>query len=291
MILKAIATALLFLSSALSHADAPLRVMSFNLRYINSGDTGERAWTNRRDQVADVIRNDRPDIIGIQEGFRQMLDDIETRVPGYVEIGGGREDGLAKGEYSAILLKADRFTILSSGTFALSDTPEIIGSSTWGNKVVRICTWAKIYDRSNQRAFHFFNTHLDHQVPDARLKGIQLILSRMAACGEDGAFILTGDLNAGTGDQVHQLITGSPCTLIDTWQALHADAKPEESGTVHSFSGKIDGPRIDYIYASKAFTATESSIIRSNVSGVFPSDHYPIRATLSFSDHQPASGE
>ena len=159
---------------------APLRVLTFNLRYINSGDTGNRTWTSRRDQVGAVVAKDNADIIGIQEGFRSMLDDLEARAPGYVESGGGREDGMAKGEYSALLVKADRFTVQQSGTFWLSDTPEVVGSKTWGNQVVRICTWAKLYDRGNKRSIHVFNTHLDHQTPLARQKGTELILER---CG------------------------------------------------------------------------------------------------------------
>lgn len=277
------------LLAGLSHASEPLRVLSFNLRYINKGDTGERAWSARRDQAADVILKDKPDLIGIQEGLRPMLDDLAARAPGYVEIGGGREDGLAKGEYSALLVKTDRFTIQETGTFWLSNTPETVGSTTWGNQVVRICTWAKLYDRKNQRAFHFFNTHLDHQAPLARQKGTELIISRMAACGEEGPFILTGDLNARPEDPLHKLITTGPCSLVDIWASLHPEAKPEESGTAHSFTGKVDGSRIDYIYASRTFTPLESSILRMNINGVYPSDHYPVRATIAFPEDQPVS--
>ncbi|RYD33895.1 MAG: endonuclease, partial [Verrucomicrobiaceae bacterium] len=73
MPVKPILTALLLLS-AIAHAAEPLRVLCFNLRYINKGDTGDRTWTARRDQAADVILKDKPDLIGIQEGLRPMLD-------------------------------------------------------------------------------------------------------------------------------------------------------------------------------------------------------------------------
>ncbi|MBX3742820.1 MAG: endonuclease/exonuclease/phosphatase family protein [Akkermansiaceae bacterium] len=288
MPVKPILTAVLLLS-AIAHASEPLRVLCFNLRYINKGDTGDRTWTARRDQAADVILKDKPDLIGIQEGLRPMLDDIAERVPGYVEIGGGREDGLAKGEYTALLVRADRFTIQQSGTFWLSDTPETTASTTWGNQVVRICTWAKLYDRTNKRAFHFFNTHLDHQTPLARQKGTELIVSRMAACGADGPFILTGDLNARPEDPLHGLLTTGPCGLVDVWAALHPGATPEESVTAHSFIGKPDGSRIDYIYASKVFTPVDSEVLRTHINGVYPSDHYPVRATLAFPVDQPVA--
>lgn len=287
---KIIAAAMLIYASS-AWGMEPLRVLCFNLRYINSGDTGERAWTARRDQVARIILDDKPDIIGIQEGLRPMLDDLAERVPGYAEIGSGREDGLAKGEYAALLVKTDRFTIQDSGTFWLSDTPEIVGSTTWGNQVVRVCTWAKLYDRKNQKAFHFFNTHLDHRTPLARQKGTELIIARMASCGIDGPFILTGDLNAGPGDPLHSAIKSAPFGMVDAWEALHPNASPEDSVTAHSFIGKPDGPRIDYIYASKAFTPVEAAVLRNHINGAYPSDHYPVRATLTFAPDQTSPAE
>ncbi|MES2923219.1 MAG: endonuclease/exonuclease/phosphatase family protein [Verrucomicrobiota bacterium] len=259
-----------------------LRVLTYNLRYINPGDTGDRAWTARRDFVGAMVVSDHPDIIGVQEAFRPMLDDLAQRAPGYVEIGGGREDGLAKGEYSAILVKADRFTVQASGTFWLSDNPETVGSSTWGNEVVRICTWAKLYDRRSRQAFHYFNTHLDHRTPLARQKGTELILARMAAMGAGGPFVLTGDMNATPDDSLHALIQAEPNNLVDVWATLHPSAAPGESGTAHGFTGKTDSGRIDYIYASKSFGLVDSEILHDHRSGIYPSDHFPVRATLTF---------
>ena len=54
-----------------------------------------------------------------------QIDDMRAALPEYGEIGVGREDGKTKGEYSAILYRKDRFTVDDSGTFWLSDTPEI----------------------------------------------------------------------------------------------------------------------------------------------------------------------
>ena len=274
----------LALLTGFSHAaePIPLRVLTFNLRYITPGDTGDRAWTARRDQLGALVVKDRPDIVGVQEALQPMLDDLSARVPGYVQIGVGREDGMAKGEYAAILVKADRFTIEDSGTFWLSDTPEIVASSTWGNQVVRICTWAKLYDRRSKQAFHFFNTHLDHETPLARQKGTELILSRMAAIGSSGPYILTGDFNAIPSDPLHALIKASPQNFVDVWATLHPTATAEDSGTAHGFTGKINKGRIDYIYASKSFGLVESEVLHDHEGNNYPSDHFPVRATLTF---------
>lgn len=264
---------------ALGAAEAkPLRVLCYNLRYITPADKGERAWTARRDQAAELIKTDAADIVGIQEGVPQMLDDLAERVPGYAVIGVGREDGSDKGEYSAILVNSNRFRIQESGTFWLSDTPEVPNSRTWGNQVTRICTWAKLYDRETRRTFHFYNTHLDHESPEARQKGTELILARIATRQPAGPVILTGDLNAREGDPLHGSIKAAG--FADVWRAVHPDATAEEGETVHGFTGAATGARIDYIYASPDFTPVDAAVIRSSKDGAYPSDHYPVRATL-----------
>lgn len=256
----------------------PLTVMTYNLRYITSGDKGQRAWTFRRDLAAELLKKNRPDIVGIQEGLRPMLNDLGARVSGYAEIGAGREDGCDKGEFSAILVRADRFTIQESGTFWLSDTPEVPNSCTWGNTVTRVCTWAKLYDRETRQVFHFYNTHLDHASPLARQKGVELILARIAARPAGGPFLLTGDFNAGADDPIHLPIASAPA--VDVWKHLHPDAAVSESGTWHDFTGRTDGSRIDFIYASPDIKLIDSAILRDETGGVYPSDHFPVRATI-----------
>lgn len=273
--------AALLLATGMAQAEAkPLRVLTYNLRYITSGDQGERAWTARRDQAAELIKNDAADIVGIQEGLPPMMNDLADRLAGYAVIGVGREDGIDRGEYAAILVKSDRFRVQESGTFWLSDTPDVPNSCTWGNTVTRICTWAKLFDRETGRTLHFYNTHLDHASAEARQKGTELILSRIAARGKGaGPVMLTGDFNAAEGDPLHAAVKSAG--LGDVWRSVHPQAGPDDAATFHQFTGAKGGARIDYIYASPDFKAVESEVIRSSKNGVYPSDHYPVRATLN----------
>lgn len=259
-----------------------LKVLSFNLRYINSGDTGTHTWTARRDQVAEVIKSEAPDIVGIQEGLRPMLDDLDARLSGYTEIGCGREDGRTKGEAAAILVRSDRFSIQEAGNFWLSDTPEVVNSTSWGNRVVRICTWARLLDRKTGKELHFFNTHMDHESQLARENGIQLILKRIESRVPAGPFVLTGDFNAGDDNPIHELIRRHPLSPVDVWKATHPETPEAEAGTFHEFTGATDGGRIDYIYASQDFGIQESAILHDSKDGVYPSDHFPVRATLNY---------
>lgn len=272
------------LAPAMLHAaDQPLvlKVLSFNLRYINPGDTGETTWLARRDQAAKVIREDKADIVGLQEAFRVMLDDVAARAPGYQEIGVGREDGKQKGEYAAILVRKDRFSVMDSGTFWLSDTPEIPGSATWKNRVTRICTWAKLQDRTTEKVFYFYNTHLDHESQEAREKGVELILSHVKE--QQGVpFVITGDFNASEDNEAILKLKMAKPNLVDTWRILHPDVPPAESGTMSMFTGIKDTDKIDYIFVPSDARVIDAEIVRANENGNYPSDHYPIRATVEF---------
>lgn len=257
-----------------------LRVMSFNIRYINPGDQGERSWLARRDDVAQVIREDHADVVGLQEAFRPMLDDIAARVPGYSEVGVGREDGVSRGEHAAILFRTERFDVLDSGTFWLSDTPEVPGSATWKNVVTRICTWAKLEDKNTKKQFIFCNTHLDHESQESREKGVALILERMEAHGKELPIVLTGDFNVDEENPVVKNLTESG--FLDAWRKLHPDVPKEESGTFNQFTGVKNTGKIDYIFVKEDAEVLDSAILHNEKNGVFPSDHFPVRATLRY---------
>ncbi len=277
------ATALLSHSlTAAEPAALRLRVLSFNLRYINSGDKDQLTWTARRDQAGKVITNDKPDLIGLQEALRPMLDDLAERVSGYEEIGVGREDGQKKGEYSALLVRKDRFKVEESGTFWLSDTPDVPNSRTWNNRVTRLCTWARLQDKTSGRVFHFYNTHLDHESQEARDKGTALILKHLATRKPAGPVVFTGDFNAGEDNSAIAAIKADPLHFIDSWRTLHPDVPASESGTMHGFSGSHGRAKIDYIFVPKETRLIDAEILHTAENGNFPSDHFPIRATVEF---------
>lgn len=260
-----------------------LRVLSFNIRYVNSGDTGVRTWLARRDQAAQVIREDKADLIGLQEAFRTMLDDIRVRVPGYEEVGVGREDGKEQGEYAAILVKKDRFEVLESGTFWLSDTPDVCASCSWKNVVTRICTWAKLRERATGKVLHFYNTHLDHESQEAREKGFALIVDHLAKRRNGEPFVITGDLNAAEDNPAFAHLKSGPLPLVDAWREKNPSVPLAESGTMSVFTGRRDTEKIDYIFIPAATRVIDSEIVHRNRDGIYPSDHYPVRATVEFS--------
>ncbi len=269
-----------------------LRVMSFNIRY-GTADDGENRWENRRQIVFDVLREQNSDVVGLQEALRFQIDEIRAALPVYGEIGAARDDGKTEGEYAAILYSTDRFSIDESGTFWFSDTPAVPGSITWGNTCTRICTWARFIEKKSGDAFYIFNLHLDHASQPSREKSAVLLTRRISGRKHLDRFVVTGDFNVGEDNSVMTYLRGetllgregsdmpaNPVPMVDTFRLLHPDA--EDVGTYHGFNGDRKGSKIDYVLASPGVKVLEAQILHDNLDGRYPSDHFPVAATVSF---------
>ncbi len=267
-----------------------LQVMSFNIRYGSAND-GENHWKNRREMVFDVIRNHYPDIVGLQEALDFQISEIRKALDKYGQIGVAREDGKTEGEYSAILYRLDRFDVGESGTFWLSDTPEVPGSSHWGNACVRICTWARFAEKKSGKAFYLYNTHLDHVSQPSREKSAVLLAQRISDRRHADPFVVTGDFNAGEDNPVVMYLKGktslggldgsesnNTVPMVDTFRVLHPYAKEVRTG--HSFRGSRQGNKIDYVFTPPGVQVLEAQILYDNVDGRYPSDHFPVTARL-----------
>ncbi|HEU4830254.1 MAG TPA: endonuclease/exonuclease/phosphatase family protein [Gemmatimonadales bacterium] len=272
---------------ALTPAEDPtaLRVMTFNIRY-GTADDGANSWPFRRNLVFDVIRDYRPDLLGVQEALRGQLDEIGTAVPGYTELGVGRDDGRTAGEYSAILFRHGRYEPLDSGTFWFSDTPDVPGSTSWGNRITRIATWARLRDVTTGGTFVVYNLHLDHESQPSRERSAELLATRLAR-HDDEPVIVMGDFNSGEANPAYRFLTGagelSPGTvssprLRDTYRVAHpADTL---AGTFNGFTGARGGDKIDHILVSGAWTIIDAAIVTTSAAGRFPSDHFPVTAII-----------
>jgi len=259
----------------------PLTVMSFNIRYGTAND-GENRWENRREALFALMRAENADLVGLQEALYGQIQEILAAVPGYAVAGVGRDDGRTKGEFSAILFRANRFTLSDAGTFWFSDTPEVVASTSWGNTITRICSWARFIDRDG-RAFWHYNVHLDHQSQPSRERSTELLARRIAARAERGEpAIVTGDLNVGESNPALTALVGSasaPGPFVDSFRVLHPDVK--EAGTFTGFDAtRIAGDKIDYVFVPRGTEVLSAAIVRTAANGRSPSDHFPVTARV-----------
>lgn len=251
-----------------------IRVMTFNIRYGTAPD-GENVWPNRQDMVLNVIREQQPVILGMQEAQRDQLDQILDAFPNYSAVGVGREQDGA-GEYSPLVYDRKRFDVLESETFWLSDTPTVRASKSWGNEITRICTWARLLDRTNNQVIRVYNTHWDHVSQPSRLKSGALIASRLREAAKNEPVIVMGDFNVDANNPAREPL--AEVGLRDSFAEVHP--QQANDGTFHAFTGKSNSGKIDAILVSQQWQVIDAAIIKTEREGRFPSDHFPVTATL-----------
>ncbi|NJM36881.1 MAG: endonuclease/exonuclease/phosphatase family protein [Akkermansiaceae bacterium] len=271
-----------------------LQLMSFNVRYENSAELGDRSWHQRVIGSVGMIQKERPNIFGVQEAMHGQVADLWASLTEYEFYGVGRDDGKINGEYSGIFYQQDRFqsSLTEKGVFWLSDTPEIPGSRTWGNEIPRIATWMRLVDRMTGRGFYVFNTHLDHKNQASREKAALLIAQRIdGRKHQNEPVILLGDFNATESNAAMAYLTGKkvsiagkttawPNGLTDSYQSLHA--KEKNRRTLHFWGNSREGLlKVDHILASKGAEIVSSEIVSGDKPMV--SDHFPVTARVRFS--------
>ena len=258
--------------------------LSFNIRFDNPKD-GENAWPNRKEMVGQWVKSESPDVIGLQEALRHQIDDIKKVATAYSEYGVGRDDGKSRGEHCTILYLKKRFSLDKSdcGTFWFSDTPEKIASKSWGNEIPRICTWARFIDKKTDKGFYVYNVHYDHRSQPSRLGASELIIQRISKRKRSNEpIILMGDFNASENNPAIKIFKDEPLNLVDTFRVVKPDEKMVK--TFHGFrGGSFSGGKIDHVFMlPKMGKVSSAEIVRFNKDKRYLSDHYPVRAKLSF---------
>lgn len=253
---------------------AQIRVMSYNIKFDDKRDSVNN-WEARKDGLIGLLNYHEPDIIGVQEALKHQIDDMLSGLDHFKKIGVGRDDGKQQGEYSAILYNAEKFTLLDSGTFWLSTTPEKV-STGWDAALPRICTWARFEDGQGDR-FYIFNTHFDHVGEQARLESAKLIRERVMEQVQAPAVIM-GDFNFTSDKAPYEVMT-----------EYFADAKKESStrpygpdGTFNAF--RFHEPverRIDYIYLYGKWEVLAYATLSDSRDMKYPSDHFPVMTIIS----------
>lgn len=265
--------------------DEAMTILSFNIRFGTAQDE-ENSWKFRKEMVFDLLQEQKAEIVALQEALHFQITEIIQSLSGYKYIGVGRDNGDTLGEYSAILYKDKIFRVLDQGTFWLSDHPDQIASIDWGNACTRICTWSHFQQLNTGQKFYVYNLHLDHVSQISREKSIELLKQKIAEQSNTSPLIITGDFNAGElNPAIINLKKGLPknanqqgIKIIDSFRDVFPQA--ENVGTFHAFKGQSTRDKIDYIFVDHHFKILDAAIIKTNKSGRYPSDHFPVMAKL-----------
>ncbi|AZA61362.1 endonuclease/exonuclease/phosphatase family protein [Chryseobacterium indoltheticum] len=255
-----------------------LKVMSFNIR-LNVDSDKENSWTNRKQDVVDLLSYYHPDYFGVQEALPEQMKDIKNGLKNYDYVGVGRDDGKEKGEFSAIFYDTERLQVMKSGTFWLSETPEK-PSRGWDADYNRVCTYAVFKDKKSKKEFLAMNLHFDHIGNVARVKSADLILKKIKEINPKNLpLTLSGDFNLTDDTEPIKIISQNLKDSFYNSEKKHYGPK----GTFTAFNvTEVPQDRIDYIFV-KGFKIKSNRHIndrRENL--LYPSDHFPVLTELQF---------
>lgn len=252
--------------------------MSYNIRYNNPND-GVNKWDDRKEALVALVNHYEPLVFGIQEGLLSQVQFIRDQSGVYDYSGVGRDDGKNKGEFAAIFYNREKLTVLTEGTFWLSETPEKV-SKDWDAALPRICSYAQFKINDSGKTFWFFNAHFDHIGKVARANSASLIVQKIKEiAGSAAPIILTGDFNATPSSQPILNITSYlKDAFTNTQKAFY--------GPVGTFSGFDTSARledrIDYIFYLNVTPKSLSHIDDRRKNGLWVSDHLPILFQAQF---------
>ncbi|MCQ2268412.1 MAG: endonuclease/exonuclease/phosphatase family protein [Bacteroidaceae bacterium] len=264
-----------------SETDIDLNWCTFNIRYDEPNDSLNN-WKYRKDTVASFIKAQDLDVIGMQEVLHHQLNDMLERLPEYAAIGVGRDDGATKGEYSCLLYKKDRFDVLESNTFWLSQYPDSIGFIGWDGACPRIATWAKFQDKETGKIFMAVNTHFDHVGVEARKNSALMIIDKIKEIVGDQPAVVTGDFNINDQDEAYETITTNEFVLLDSYKT--SETVEGVNYTYHGWGkAKDDFKKIDFIFITPNIKAKKTIIPEEpKTEWGFISDHNPVVTSISF---------
>jgi endonuclease/exonuclease/phosphatase family metal-dependent hydrolase len=272
--------------AASSSSGKDITVMSFNVRVD--------LLKNGRDKlVIDTIKENAPDVFGVQEADITWMNTLKKGLPGYAAIGKGR-DLWGAGEHCAIFYRTDKFKAIASDTRWLSSTPtkESVYSYTENGKTYkandkRIMTYAVLERKSDGARFLFVSTHLDNNgnnslaVAEKIRKGqIEVMINQiqgvLKARGNLPTIVL-GDFNATPEKTAAKTMTS---------KGYYDASKIAATGTAQStYNGMSEGTSaiLDYIFVSSNLKSAVKSykVCPAKRSGKWVSDHNAIVATIT----------
>lgn len=247
-------------------------VMTFNIRYDNPQD-GQNRWDYRKRDLVGMLESYAPDLVGVQEALKTQVDFIDNQLLTYNYLGVGRDDGVEKGEYTAIFYDTTKLALIETQTYWLSDTPETV-SIGWDASMERIVTYGAFERIADKDTLHVFNAHYDHIGKTARNNSSLVILKLITQKKLDNKkLVVMGDFNCESQDGP---ILALKTKLQDSFDSTLTSPQGPH-GTWKSFDPQaVPLRRIDYIFTSNLLVERYRNIDERRKDKLCLSDHLPV---------------
>lgn len=284
-----------------------LKIMSFNIRSSTIADDVEsgHSWDSRKASCVNMLKDQKPDIVGFQECHYDQREYLKTSLDGYelwaTPLGidaGGTTVNVNNCGNAAMAWRTDRFDVktindaLMKGYFWLSETPEKPSRPGWNatDTNVRNCVWAWLVDKETGQDIIFFNTHLPYKAADneARIAIMDMCLTRMKnlikTAGSNVPVFFTGDMNA----QIQSTHATHVCfTEVLNWMNSARQSAPQttDNGSFNNYkytpANAANATQIDYVFYRNAIASRFDVVTGTGYGVTYISDHWPVYAQFT----------
>ena len=264
--------------------DSSIKIVTQNMR--DADDPGGNTVPQRYERFLLFLEDCTPDIIGTQEHtynwylrFQKLFKKMKEgeAIPLYGLVGESVEGiGALGGGRNVIFYRTDRFDMLETGTFWLTDTPDV-PSVLENSAHRRVCTWVLLKDKRTEKTILVANAHLDHTSESMRLRQATYMMDYLAEKVGDYPFFLTGDFNCSSSSSTYEMLTE---TLLDSRYHAWTD-RSTVSCTYHGYSGGAWGSVIDHILYTERSIPVNFEIVSRDYGG-YVSDHFGVMAEFVY---------
>ncbi len=269
---------------ALNQTDQKIRLVSYNMLFnLYDHNLPEiHRWPQRQKRVVELIKDMQPDIMGVQELYKDQLEDLIAQIGEEYEF---YTKPAEDGELNGIFYRIDRFEVLEKKVWYMTPTPDVPSSET--------LTLLKMKDQVSGATFAVFNSHFAFSNIEKRDFQARFVVKNLEPYAQQMPVFLTGDLNTFParldlekfpfydGDYINRILTQS--SLRDAKElSLLGHLGPISTFTndpqdVLPFKGLgTPGVFLDHIYTTKDVKVLLHAVQPGTVDGEFPSDHLPL---------------
>jgi endonuclease/exonuclease/phosphatase family metal-dependent hydrolase len=195
----------------------------------------------------------------------------------YYGVKRGGDEKEETSEMSGIFYLKDKFELVESDTFWISETPEK-ESKFHDAACYRICSFVVLRNKNTGKLLAHFNTHLDHVSTEAQNLGGSLIAEKVGEIKSkygEIATVITGDFN--------QFPDGLAIKALEGKGFVKASDTVENGNTTNTYHGwgrVNDEPPIDFIFTDKSVKISNYKVHDQKMDKSFVSDHFMITAEV-----------
>lgn len=248
-----------------------LSVISFNIRHYNDKDG--HGVAERIPRIFSILKEENADVIGLQEIRPHWEDALKENLLNDYDMFLKYRSDEKDIEATPLFWKKDKFTLLKSGYFWYSDTPEVM-SKGWDEvyDCYRMCCYVILKENKSGKEFAFFNSHYGFgdncQVSSGKL------LKKYSDTYADLPVFITGDFNMKTDSLGYQEIT-KYFTDVNTVTANYKGI------TYHGYDESSPECRqIDFCFINDKIKGKSYRVLDKTFDGKYPSDHFGLKIEL-----------